>query len=207
MESFAEQAMHREDTYGFISLVLREELRAGQIKRLLDADVFNLLADSGYDINLKFFRGKPLSQVEEELAVEFTTLFIGPGRHVPPYESVHTGDNGGYWGESTADFKNWVSHYGLEFTEEFESIPDHISVALEFMRRVVEQERLAWERVDVTTAKRCMEVEKVFFDRHIRNWVPIFCGKVIEASRLDFYRVVARLTRDFILEEEATCHK
>lgn len=205
MESFKETARHRCDIYGFLVGMFREELNGEQIKKMIDSGVLNLLVESGAKIDFDFFN-KPVKEVEEALAIEYTALFIGPGKHINPYESIYvpdsTGKVGYYWGECTSDMKNWVEHYGLKISDKFESIPDHISIELEFMQKVVEQERLAWERNDKETAERCIKVEKEFFSKHISKWVPEFLDRVIETAKLDFYREVASVGKDFILGEE-----
>ncbi len=201
-----ERVKHREDTYGFLAGIFREELTAEQIKEMIDSDMLKLMVDAGCTIDPHYYRNKPVEHIEEELACEYAGLFIGPGEHIPPYESIYvpdsTGKVGYYWGECTVDMKNWVEHYGLEISEKFDSIPDHISIELEFMQKLIEQERLSRERGDRETTERCIEVEKTFFHKHINSWVPTFCESVIEAANLDFYREAARLTRDFIREEE-----
>ncbi len=195
----------REDTYGFLAGIFRGELTSEQIKEMIDSDMLSLMADVGCNIDPDFFKNKPIEQIEEELACEYASLFIGPGEHIPPYESIYVPDSSGkvgyYWGECTVDVKNWVEHYGLKIAEKFASIPDHISTELEFMQNVVEQERLSWEKDDRETAERCIEVERAFFDKHINRWVRDFCERVIEAANLDFYKEIARLTKDFVSEE------
>jgi TorA maturation chaperone TorD len=206
MERMRERTRSREDTYGFLAGIFREELTAEQIREMIDSDMLNLMVDAGCSIDLSFRRNKSVEHIEEELACEYATLFIGPGEHIPPYESIYipdsTGKVGYYWGECTVDMKNWVEHYGLGISEKFGSIPDHISVELEFMQKLIEQERLSWENSDRGTTERCIEVQRTFFHKHINGWVPTFCESVIEAANLDFYREIARLTKDFIGEEE-----
>jgi TorA maturation chaperone TorD len=206
MERMRERVRSREDTYGFLAGIFREELTAEQIKEMIDSDMLNLMVDAGCSIDCSFLRNKSVEHIEEELACEYAVLFIGPGEHIPPYESIYvpdsTGKVGYYWGECTVDMKNWVEHYGVGISERFESLPDHISIQLEFMQKVIEQERLAWERGDTGPTGRCIEVERTFFHKHINKWVPAFCDRVMQAANLDFYREVARLTRDFIQEEE-----
>ncbi|MFQ5875863.1 MAG: molecular chaperone [Dehalococcoidia bacterium] len=196
----------RHDTYGFFAGIFREELTLGQIEELLETGLLDLLGEADCQIDPQFFTEKPLERVEEELACEYAALFIGPGQHVSPYESIYvpdtTGRVGAYWGECTADMKRWVERYGLEIAERFASIPDHISIELEFMQKIIEQENDAWEREDMEAVKRWIEVERTFFNTHLITWVPEFCERAIEAASLDFYREIARLARDFILEEE-----
>jgi TorA maturation chaperone TorD len=206
MERMRDSVKNRQDIYGFLAGIFREELTAEQITEMIGSDVLNLMVDAGCNIDYSFLRNKSVEHIEEELACEYAALFIGPGEHIPPYESIYvpdsTGKVGYYWGECTVDMKNWVEHYGLGISERFESLPDHISIQLEFMQKVIEQERLAWERGDTETTGRCIEVERTFFHKHINKWVPAFCDRVMQAANLDFYREVARLTKDFIQEEE-----
>jgi TorA maturation chaperone TorD len=196
---------NREDTYGFLAGIFRAELNAEQIKEMIDKKMLDLMIDPGCKVDLSFIRDKPVEQAEEDLACEYAALFVGPGEHIAPYESTFVPDSTGrvgyYWGECTLDMKNWVEQYGLRISESFGSIPDHISIELELMQRIIEQEKLAWQRDDSDTAARCVEVEKTFFNQHLVKWIPAFCDRVVEAARLDFYREIARLTRDFIQSE------
>jgi TorA maturation chaperone TorD len=205
METFQETTRQRSDIYGFLSGIFRQELSDEQIQSMIASGMLNLLAEAGAKIELDFFK-QPPQKAAEALAIEFTALFIGPGKHINPYESIYvpdsTGKVGYYWGECTADMKKWVEHYGLKLSGKFESIPDHISIELEFMQRLVEQEALAWERNDTKTAERCLETERAFFTKHIVKWLPYFLDRVIESANLDFYREVARVGKDFILNEE-----
>jgi len=205
-----ELAKQRSDTYGFLAGIFRQELTAEQIKGMIDTGVLKLLVESGAKVDLSFFN-RPIEQVEEDLAVEYAALFIGPGKHIVPHESIYapdsTGKVGYYWGECTADFKSWVEHYGLNLSKKFESIPDHASAELEFMQKVIEQEKLAGERGDEETAKKCLEVEKAFFKKHIINWMPRFFDRVIGATKLDFYREAAKVAKDFLIEEEAALNE
>lgn len=197
---------NRQDIYGFLAGIFREELTSEQIKEMIGSDVLNLMVEAGCSIDLSFLRNKSIEHIEEELACEYAALFIGPGEHIPPYESIYvpdsTGKVGYYWGECTVDMKNWVDHYGLQISEKFGAIPDHISIELEFMQKLIEQERLSWEKDDAETTGKCIEVERTFFHKHINTWVPTFCERVIEAANLDFYREVASLTKDFIQDED-----
>ncbi len=206
MDGMRERVRSREDTYGFLAGIFREELTVEQIKEMINTDMLNLMVDAGCTIDFDYYRNNSLEHIEEELACEYASLFIGPGEHIPPYESIYvpdsTGKVGYYWGECTVDMKNWVEHYGLGISEKFGSIPDHISIELEFMQKLIEQERLAWEKGDTGTTGKCIEVEKTFFHKHINSWVPTFCERVIDTANLDFYRQVARLTKNFIEEEE-----
>ena len=142
----------------------------------------------------------------ENLAVDYAYLFIGPGKHISPHESVHHQkegvQSGQLWGELTAEVKRIIESSGLEYKSEFTGMPDHISVELEYMQHVVEREAQAWEADDDQTALLCLKNEKQFVDEHLLGWVPDFCEKVIEAAESPFYREMALLTRSFIEFEQ-----
>ncbi len=206
METYREVARQRKEIYAFLAALFREELKAEQITAMLESGIIERLNDAGCNIDINAFLDKPIDRIEEELAVEFTRIFIGPGKHVVPYESIYVPDQDGrvgyYWGECTVDVKNWVEHYGLKISEMYDSIPDHVSIELEFMEKVIELEEISWRKGDNETALKCLEVERTFFNKHIIKWVPHFCERVQAAAELDFYREIAGLTKDFILEEE-----
>lgn len=195
----------REHTYGFLGGVFRGELTVKQLKEMIVTNVLILMIEAGCNLDLAYFKNTPIEQIERELALEYAALFIGPDEHIAPYESVFvpasTGKVGYYWSEITVDMKNWVEHYGLKVSERFSSIPDHISVELEFMEKVVGQERISWEKGDKKTAEKWIEVERTFFYKHINKWIPNFCDRVIKDASIDFYRELARFTKDFLRRE------
>jgi TorA maturation chaperone TorD len=203
--NFSEIAKSRSDIYGLVAGIFGQEFDGYQIKEMKDKGILDLLIEAGADIVLDFFDRK-LEEVQEDLACEYAALFIGPGKHIAPYESIYvpdsTGRVGQFWGECTVDMKNWVEHYGLKISERHDSIPDHISIELEFMQKIVEQEHMAWESNNEKTAERCLAVEKEFFNKHIINWIPEFCEKVITSANIDFYREIARFTKEFITQEK-----
>jgi TorA maturation chaperone TorD len=134
--------------------------------------------------------------------VEYARLFLGPGKHISPHESVHHKkegtQSGQLWGESTAEVKKIIESSGLEYKTEYTGLPDHISVELEFMQQVVLREEKAWQDDDAETALLCQENEKKFVDEHLFRWIPDFCEKVINDAERSFYREMARLTQKFI---------
>ena len=132
----------------------------------------------------------------EELECEYTQLFIGPGKHVGPYESLHRDDNPpGHWGPSTAQVKRFIEHHGLSYDERFQGMPDHISAEFQFIAMLADMEANALERGNNDDADQSCEIQRTFHQDHIARWVPAFCDKVVEAADLDFYRDFARLAK------------
>jgi TorA maturation chaperone TorD len=204
-ENIKELAGHRSNIYGFLAAVYRQELTSELLQQMKDHRFQEILSTLGMELSNGFFK-KPEKELLENLAVEYAYLFLGPGKHISPHESVHHkkegGQSGQLWGELTAEVKRIIESSGLAYKSEFTGMPDHISVELEFMQHVVQRETQAWEADDDKTALLCLKNEKIFVDEHLFRWIPGFCEKVIKTAESPFYREMARLTRSFIKFEK-----
>ncbi len=141
------------------------------------------------------------------MAVEFTRLFLGPGSHISPHESVFVeadGGVGGLWGEKTVEVKKFIETAGLAYGSDFTGIPDHVSVELEFLQKLAEWEAGKWAENDTENAVFCLGVEKRFIEEHLGKWVPELCDKVAARAELPFYREMAGVTKKFIEYEQRT---
>jgi TorA maturation chaperone TorD len=200
-QELAPLANHRATIYGFLAAIYRQEVSSGLLKQIKDPQFLKALSSLGIELNNGFFNN-PEKELLEDLAVEYTRLFLGPGKHISPNESVHHKKEGSHsgqlWGESTAEVKKFIESSGLEYGSEYTGLPDHISVELEFMQQVLQREEQAWEAEDKEMAHLCLENEKKFIEEHLARWVPVFCDKVIEEAELPFYREMAGLTKKFI---------
>lgn len=134
--------------------------------------------------------------------MEYTRLFIGPGKHIPPYESVHVDAGGSLCGEAAVSVKNFIEMTGFEYQSEFQSMPDHISAELEFMQMLTDQEAQMWMKEEQEMALSCLQTEMAFIDQHLARWIPQFCDAVIESQESRFYASMAALTRDFLAAEK-----
>jgi TorA maturation chaperone TorD len=205
-----ELAGHRSSIYGFLAAVYRQELTSELLQQMKARRFQEVLSNLGVKLNNGFFQNAE-KELLENLAIEYTRLFVGPGKHISPHESVHHKkegvQSGQLWGELTAQVKGIIESSGLEYESEYTGMPDHISVELEFMQHVVQREAQAWEAADDETALLCLKNEKIFVDEHLLGWIPVFCEKVIETAEMPFYREMARLTRNFIEFEKQELKK
>ena len=205
-----EQAGHRSNIYGLLAAIYRREMTSDLLTQMKDPQFLGVLTKLGIELNNGFFK-KPEKKLLEDLAVEYARLFLGPGKHISPHESVHHEkegvQSGQLWGELTAEVKRIIESSGLEYKSEFTGMPDHISVELEFMQHVVQREAQAWEADDDKTALLCLKNEKKFVDEHLFRWIPDFCEKVIKGAESPFYREMARLTHSFIEFEKEELNK
>ncbi len=206
IKDMAETARERGNIYGFLSLIYRTEVTKDLLRRIKDTEMLTVLikTEAGFADD---FLSRSDSRLIEDLAVEYARLFLGPGKHIPPYESVHherdDGDWGRLWGKDTVLVKKFIESAGLEYKSEFTGLPDHISVELEFMRETAKREARAWKENNLDGAVYCLKMEKKFIDEHLAMWITVFCDKVIANAEMSFYREIARLTKSFIeLEKE-----
>ena len=200
-----ELAGHRSNIYGLLAAIFRQEMTSDLLKQIKTPPILGIFSTLGINLNNGFLK-KPEHELLEDLAVEYARLYIGPGKHISPHESVHRkrddGQWGQLWGPSTAEVKKFIESAGLSYQSEYTGLPDHISVELEFMQQVTLAEEKAWKEGDTDLARVCLENEKKFIEEHLVDWIPDFCDKVINEAELPFYRMVAELTKKFIVFEK-----
>lgn len=198
----ASNAARRAGVFALLSAIFGREPGADLIRRIKQPHVIEALAAAGADLDGGFL-DRSDDELAEELAVEYTGLFIGPGGHVPPYASVHLTGGGDLWGSSTAGVRRFIEQAGFAYRSGHRDPPDHLSVELDFMRRLAEREARALEDSDGAMAARCRAVEAAFVTGHLARWIPQFCARIAARAELPFYRVMATLLSDFIgLEAE-----
>jgi TorA maturation chaperone TorD len=153
------------------------------------AESYRLLAD--------LFYGPPVAEklrtVQEDFGLEsretaedvlpdFDYLFrLGKGR-VPPIESFYA--DGAKVADSVMAF---YLDAGLTFDEEYETVPDHISLEFLFMSYLIDIDNRG--------------LQKKFLVEHVANWVPYYCEEVIQEAKTLFYREIAGITKDFVESE------
>ncbi len=197
-------ALQRSNLYGLLSLIYNRELTAETLRELKKPEFRETLSKLEIQWGGDFFN-KPEEELLLDLTLEYTRLFIGPGKHASPHESVYREDKEGkglLWGEVTVEVREIIEGAGLKYEADYKGIPDHISVELEFMQRLTKYEYETRESGDREKASRCLEHEKRFLESHLDKWVPLFCDKVMEEGKLPFYREIARLTKEYISLEK-----
>ncbi len=197
-DELAGVARQRSGLYRLLAAVFREELTAESLHGMLQPEFLHSLAQVGVDIE-----GLSSLSADEallsELSLEFTRLFLGPGPHVSPYESVHLGGEGGsLWGPETQAVKRFIQHSGFCYDERYHGLPDHIGVELEFMAGLTGMEADAWDLDDSEAAFTCLRREKTFLSRHLGRWAGRFANKVGELATMPLYPQMAALTRDYV---------
>jgi TorA maturation chaperone TorD len=188
--------------YGLLASLFRAEPTRELLQLLRSPDLAPLLIDAGFDIEDELGDGMDDDTLLEQLAVEYAALFLGPGGHISPHESVHADPAGGkLWGDETVAVKRYIEALDLSLDDDYRGLPDHISVELDLMASLVGHEARGWEQGDLANVANALAYQQEFMQEHLLRWVPLFCRKVIETSGMAFYRDLARVTRDFLASE------
>ena len=196
----ADSTAQRANLYGVLAQVYRAEPPVAFLRELEKPGFSRALSGAGVgDLGLSAGLDNGLI---DELGIEYTRLFIGPGPHVSPYAAVHLGGEGAsLWGPMTVWVRRFMVGAGFEFRTEGNIPLDHLSTELEFMRRLAATAAEELRAGDGPAAARLNALQAEFVGDHLSHWVPVFCTQVIAAASLPFYRVMAGLTADFIRSE------
>jgi TorA maturation chaperone TorD len=117
---------------------------------------------------------------EEEIRNDFAGLLAYPGGKMPPLESLFSAIGNTAVGEVIGLYLE----AGLTIEEDFQPMPDHISLEFLFMSYLIETEK--------------PELQREFFEGHIMTWVPDYCGKLKSGAKTLFYREIAQIVVDFL---------
>ncbi|KKO11050.1 hypothetical protein LCGC14_0015250 [marine sediment metagenome] len=200
------RALSRSHCYGLLALVLRGPPTEQIVEQLRSPPLAEVLGELGCDVAGNF--AGELGAVTQRLAEDYTRLFVGPGPHVSPYASVNDDREGQLWGESTARVKRFIEQTGLSFEGDWDSIPDHIAIELEFMQRLTAHEAdLCAQRTGGPKSNqqeidrqlhRCRQIQHQFLHEHLSRWVPQFCDHILKLTNASFYREMAKLIQALI---------
>lgn len=147
----------------------------------------------------EIIRNAPKADGIERHKVDYSRLFIGPFKLLAPlYGSVYLED-GKFMGGSTSAVRELYEQEGLNIV--LKDAPDHISVELEFMFFLALKEAEARENSDPAEATRLCDKQASFLQIHLGSWVGAFADKIEGNAETEFYKVLGRTTRDFVLED------
>ena len=138
----------------------------------------------------------------EDLAVEYARLFVGPYElKAPPYGSVYLDGERRVMGNSTMEVIRLYEEAGLAMDKDFKELPDHIAVELEFMYYLIYKEVEALEKLEKDKALAFREIRNHFFNRFFSPWIPPFWEKIKETTDNNFYIALADCLSTFITNQ------
>ena len=202
-----EMATARANVYGLLADVFREAPSEALLSQLGEPEFSGALQALNFSLD-EMFDNTPMEQLVENLAIEFTRLFIGPGSHISPHESMQVearfGEKLSLWGSRTVEVKKFMQAARLKVDESFSGMPDHITAEFEFMQQLLLKEAEAWSEEDSELSANILKIEKRFYEEHLSQWVSNFCDRVIDAAGHPFYKQFSEVTKGFIDFEKET---
>lgn len=118
---------------------------------------------------------------DDELMWEYRRLFVGPGHlDCPPWGSVYTDRESVIFGESTTALRAWMRAHAIERSIDDRSPEDHVGLMLALMAYLAQEHP---------------ELLDDYLELHFLTWIPHYLDALERASRHDFYRGLALLTR------------
>lgn len=176
--------------YKFLSQIFWKELTIEQLEQ------FRANRDLWIEAGMRFsetFWTEDANILTEKLAVEFAYLFIGPGSHFPPCESVfleadlETGQLGKMYGQPAVEIKKIIQDWGYEIVTSYHHLPDHLSVELELLANLVCDEITAIEKNEMEKAQLFKQRQLEVLEKHLLRWFDRFEAVVARAAEHEFY--------------------
>ncbi|MEK7796490.1 MAG: molecular chaperone TorD family protein [Pseudomonadota bacterium] len=145
-------------------------------------DLADLAGEIGYPIS------EPLAQLRaafgalpEPLALLqlYSKLFLTP----PTPVALNTGRylDGAVMGGSVQAIEGWYRRRGLERTESFHDLPDHVALQLEFVARLFAGAAAARQAGDDAEARQLEAEARAFLGAFVVHWLPGFCAALERA--------------------------
>lgn len=140
-------------------------------------------------------------QAIEDVRVDYTRLFIGPGKVLtPPWESVHFSEERLTFQQETLQVREWYRRFGLQVEKLYQEPDDHIGLEFEFIAHLAKLGLVALEQNDQTRFDELLDAQKKFLVEHPARWAFDWCAQVEEHAQTDFYRGMVMLTRGALTE-------
>ena len=192
----ADMARGRSLVYKLLSRVFLKEVSSDFLEMLKKKEVRESLKGLQVDLG-KILDGKSKDKLIDELATEYTALFLTPGG-MSPHESVRF--SGLLFQEPASMVAEFYKTCGLVIPEDYKGFPDQLGVELEFMSYLAEKEAEAWQSKNAA-AEKFRYQQKRFLREHLGRWVVDFCKETEEVTFHQFYKEMIGLTRRFMETE------
>jgi len=189
----------RLNMYGLLSRLLIEEIDTDLLKKIKEnEDLLDLFPKTKQWKD--FFEKNPEKLIQEDLNVDFTTVFL---LNVYPYESVFMNDQGYIDSSVTNPTLMFYREHGymIDLTETRVLSPDHIAVEMEFMMTLIKEELEELKNQNEKQVKKLREIQKKFLEEHLANWGPIYLMSAKDMAETPFYQDVCELSLEFILSD------
>lgn len=198
-----ENALAKAGMYNFFASVLNQRPDTNLVRNLRAIGVqtfLNILdeevppdLETGLSQMIAYLQAtdaQPETQVEQDLAVDWTRLFRGvqPGYGpTPPYEVEYLGGSP----DTSLALQRLMHEYaaaGAKVEAGAANRPDYLGLELAFASYLYSREADAWQAGDPALAEERACAALSFISRHPGKWIERFYEKAHPEARTDFYR-------------------
>jgi TorA maturation chaperone TorD len=145
--------------------------------------------------------GKEL-QYDQELALEYFRLFVGPDTVLaPPWETVYRHEDRLLFGQETAVIRAWYARYELVSRWLNREPDDHLGLELEFLSFLSQRTEGLLREGNQEAAASVLADQQQFLHKHLLAWVPLWRADVCRHAGLEFYKGLAVLTEGFLRQD------
>lgn len=140
-----------------------------------------------------------LSQWQEELATEFSSLFLGPAEpYAVPFASFYLSENHSLMTNETLNVRKQYLEAGME-VKDLNKIPDdHIAIEFEFVYFLTNEIITLRENGSAAEALKLWRIRQKFLQDHMALWVPALADNISQLGRQDFYKGLALIMKEVI---------
>ena len=98
----------------------------------------------------------------------------------------------------TLDVMALYDQAGFEIDAEFQELPDHVAVELEFLYVLLWRENEARAAGDAAALAATAAVKRAFLEQHLGPWLGPFVLAMRDGAQTAFYETLAQLTERFV---------
>lgn len=171
-----------------------ERLLAGEVS--LPEESVDETLDRGFD-RLRAFveenRDRPVDAVHDDLATEYTRVFVGPRPPVLPHETAYS-DDSELLGTGLAEIEASYGAAGWTPPDEYPEESDFLAVELAFLRHLIARQRAGQEEA--------FGYERVFLDEHLGTWADAFAEDVLEETDEELFQAGALVLQGLVAFED-----
>ena len=141
-----------------------------------------------------------LEELQNELAIEFTRLFLGPIKPVAiPYASWYLSESHQLMTDETIDVRRRYLETGMAVKNLYSTPDDHISIELEFLSYLTGEMIAAHEAGQQERLQALENTRDGFINDHMKQWVHAFIATITDSDANKFYKGAALLLDEVLL--------
>lgn len=141
-----------------------------------------------------------IDELQNELAVEFTRLFLGPVKPVAiPYASWYLSESRQLMTDETIDVRRRYLEAGLAVKDLHSTPDDHIGIEFEFLTYLTDEMITADESGQPEHFIKLETVRTEFINDHLKQWTPAFIATIMDSDAHKFYKDAALLLNEVIM--------